>query len=190
MYQNVQKKSRYSESASETQSCLSPLSLALLRLNIFPLVTLFLSLSTFAQDTLRQSLSEVEVSAGRLESKQFDTPAATYFVDSSTVANTGNQVNLSDALNLAPGMVSLNRNNYAQDIQISIRGFGARTAFGLRGIRLITDDIPATTPDGQGQASTVSLTSIDHLEVLSGPLAQLYGNSSGGGYTNLHKRSR
>ena len=126
------------------------------------------------------SLAEVEVSAGRLESKQFDTPAATYFVDSLAVAGTGNQVNLSDALNLAPGVVSLNRNNYAQDIQISIRGFGARTTFGLRGIRLITDDIPATIPDGQGQASTVSLTSIDHIEVLSGPLAQLYGNSSGG----------
>ena len=126
------------------------------------------------------SLSEVEVSAGRLESKQFDTPAATYLVDSTFVANSGNQVNLSDALNLAPGVISLNRNNYAQDIQISIRGFGARTAFGLRGIRLITDDIPATIPDGQGQASTVSLTSIDHIEVLSGPLAQLYGNSSGG----------
>ena len=126
------------------------------------------------------SLREVEVSAGRLESKQFDTPAATYLVDSSVVANTSHQVNLSDALNLAPGVVSLNRNNYAQDIQISIRGFGARTAFGLRGIRLITDDIPATIPDGQGQASTVSLTSIDHIEVLSGPLAQLYGNSSGG----------
>ncbi len=126
------------------------------------------------------SLAEVQVSAGRLESKQFDTPAATYFVDSLAVAGSGNQVNLSDALNLAPGVVSLNRNNYAQDIQISIRGFGARTTFGLRGIRLITDDIPATIPDGQGQASTVSLTSIDHIEVLSGPLAQLYGNSSGG----------
>ena len=126
------------------------------------------------------SLQEVQVNAGRLESKQFDTPAATYFIDALSVANTGNQVNLSDALNLAPGVVSLNRNNYAQDIQISIRGYGARTTFGLRGIRLITDDIPATIPDGQGQASTVSLTSIDHIEVLSGPLAQLYGNSSGG----------
>jgi len=130
--------------------------------------------------SLGTSLQEVQVNAGRLESRQFDTPAATYLIDALSVANTGNQVNLSDALSLAPGVVSLNRNNYAQDIQISIRGYGARTTFGLRGIRLITDDIPATIPDGQGQASTVSLPSIDHIEVLSGPLAQLYGNSSGG----------
>ena len=160
----------------------SPLS-ALLAL--LATATLFSTLSANAQPSLTEqdpamTLEAVEVRAGRLDAKQFDTPASTYFVDSSVVSNSGNQVNLSDALNLAPGVVSLNRNNYAQDIQISIRGFGARTAFGLRGIRLITDDIPATIPDGQGQASTVSLTSIDHIEVLSGPLAQLYGNSSGG----------
>lgn len=131
---------------------------------------------TPAEDYL---LSDVEVNAGRLESKQFDTPAATYAIGGSDITKSGNQVNLSDALNLAPGVVSLNRNNYAQDVQISVRGFGARTSFGLRGIRLITDDIPATIPDGQGQASTVSLTSADRIEVLSGPLAQLYGNSSG-----------
>jgi iron complex outermembrane receptor protein len=76
--------------------------------------------------------------------------------------------------------VALNRNNYAQDVQISIRGFGARAPFGLRGIRLITDGIPATIPDGQGQASTVSLTSTERIEVLTGPLAQIYGNASGG----------
>mgnify|MGYP000110708363 CR=1 FL=1 len=83
-------------------------------------------------------------------------------------------------LNRAPGVVALNRNNYAQDLQISIRGFGSRAAFGLRGIRLITDGIPASMPDGQGQASTVSMTSTDRMEVLTGPLAQLYGNASGG----------
>lgn len=94
--------------------------------------------------------------------------------------SSGPQVNLSDALNRVPGVVALNRNNYAQDVQISIRGFGARAAFGLRGIRLITDGIPATTSDGQGQASTVSLTSTERIEVLTGPLAQLYGNASGG----------
>ncbi len=126
------------------------------------------------------TLPAVEVTAGRLQVKQFDTPAATYLVDQNFIANTGNQVNLSDALSLAPGVVSLNRNNYAQDVQISIRGFGSRTAFGLRGIRLIADDIPLTTPDGQGQASSISLPSVGQLEVLSGPLAQLYGNSSGG----------
>lgn len=127
-----------------------------------------------------QSLDHVVVTAGRLQSQQFETPAAAFSVDHDFISNSGAQVNLSDALTMAPGVVSLNRNNYAQDVQISIRGFGARTAFGLRGIRVIADDIPLTTPDGQGQASSISLASVDHLEVLSGPLAQLYGNSSGG----------
>jgi len=79
-----------------------------------------------------------------------------------------------------PGITVLNRQNYAQDLQLSIRGFGARTAFGIRGVRLIVDGIPATMPDGQGQASTISLTSTERIEVLRGPLAQLYGNAAGG----------
>jgi iron complex outermembrane receptor protein len=130
-----------------------------------------------AQETI---LPNVQVSAGRLQIQQFDTPASTYLTDSNAIANSGSQVNLSDALSLATGVVSLNRNNYAQDVQISIRGFGARTAFGLRGIRIIADDIPLSTPDGQGQASSISLTSVGQLQVLTGPLAQMYGNSSGG----------
>jgi iron complex outermembrane recepter protein len=129
---------------------------------------------------LAQNAEEVTVQSGRLTQKQFDAPASLRVFDGDAVRNAGPQVNLSEALAQAPGVVALNRNNYAQDVQISIRGFGARSAFGLRGIRLITDGIPATTPDGQGQASTVSLTSAERIEVLSGPLAQLYGNSAGG----------
>ena len=125
-------------------------------------------------------IQDVVVQSGRLAQKQWDAPASIYTIDAQAIHDGGPQVNLSDALSQVPGVVSLNRNNYAQDIQISIRGFGARASFGLRGIRLITDGIPATTPDGQGQASTVSLTSADRIEVLTGPLAQLYGNSSGG----------
>ncbi len=125
-------------------------------------------------------LTEVIVKSGRLEQKQFDAPASVYTVDADTIRSSGPQVNISDVLNRAPGVVALNRNNYAQDVQISIRGFGSRATFGLRGIRLITDGIPASMPDGQGQASTVSMTSADRMEVLTGPLAQLYGNASGG----------
>jgi iron complex outermembrane receptor protein len=127
-----------------------------------------------------QATDEVTVQSGRLAQKQFDAPASLKVIDGDAIRNAGAQVNLSEALAQAPGVVALNRNNYAQDVQISIRGFGARSAFGLRGIRLITDGIPATTPDGQGQASTVSLTSAERIEVLTGPLAQLYGNSAGG----------
>jgi len=123
---------------------------------------------------------EVLVQSGRLTQRQFDAPTSIYTIDAETIRSSGPKVNLSDVLARAPGVVALNRNNYAQDVQISVRGFGARSAFGLRGFRLITDGIPATTPDGQGQASTVSLTSAEKIEVLTGPLAQLYGNSSGG----------
>jgi len=125
-------------------------------------------------------LNEVVVQSGRLEQKQFDAPASVFAIDAQTLRTSGAQVNLSDVLRQVPGVVALNRNNYAQDIQISIRGFGARSAFGMRGIRLITDGIPGTMPDGQGQTSTVSMTSTDRMEVLTGPLALLYGNSSGG----------
>ncbi len=125
-------------------------------------------------------MDEVTVQSGRLAQKQWDAPSSVRVIDGEAIRNAGAQVNLSEALAQAPGVVALNRNNYAQDVQISIRGFGSRSAFGLRGIRLITDGIPATTPDGQGQASTVSLTSAERIEVLTGPLAQLYGNSAGG----------
>lgn len=125
-------------------------------------------------------LEEVVVSANRQEQQAFDTPAAINSVGADTLSIAGPQVNLSEALSRIPGVSAANRNNYAQDPQISIRGFGARAAFGVRGIKLITDGIPASSPDGQGQASTFALTSADRIEVLRGPLAVLYGNASGG----------
>ena len=127
-----------------------------------------------------QTLSPVVVSASRAEQRSFDAPAAVVAIDAETIQNAGPQVNLSESLNRVPGLTILNRQNYAQDLQVSIRGFGARSAFGIRGIRLLVDGIPATTPDGQGQGSSISLTSTERIEVLRGPLAQLYGNSAGG----------
>lgn len=127
-----------------------------------------------------QSTEEIMVQSGRMLQRQLDAPASVHVLEGQAIQNAGPQVNLSEVLSQVPGVVALNRNNYAQDVQISIRGFGARAPFGLRGIRLITDGIPATIPDGQGQASTVSLTSAHRIEVLTGPLAQLYGNSAGG----------
>ena len=146
---------------------------ASLCLGVFPSAALHAQSATTA-------LADVMVQSGRLEQKQFDAPASVFAIDADTIRSSGPQVNISDVLNRAPGVVALNRNNYAQDVQISIRGFGARSAFGVRGIRLITDGIPASMPDGQGQTSTISMTSADRVEVLTGPLAQLYGNASGG----------
>jgi len=127
-----------------------------------------------------QTLDSVVVSASRAEQRSFDGPAAIESVDRETIQGAGPQVNLSESLNRVPGLTILNRQNYAQDLQLSIRGFGARSAFGIRGIRLLIDGIPATTPDGQGQGSSVSLTSAERIEVLRGPLALMYGNSAGG----------
>ena len=79
-----------------------------------------------------------------------------------------------------PGLLARNRNNYAQDQQISIRGIGANSAFGIRGVRVYQDGIPATGPDGQGQVSQFNLDSAERVEILRGPFSALYGNSSGG----------
>ena len=122
----------------------------------------------------------VTVSATREATRVFDAPAAVGVVGPDVISIAGPQVNLSEALDRIPGIAALNRNNYAQDLQVSIRGFGARSTFGLRGIRLIVDGIPATTPDGQGQASSIALPSAQRIEVLRGPLALLYGNAAGG----------
>ena len=127
-----------------------------------------------------QALDPVVVTGSRSEQRSFDAPGAIQSVSRDVIDNAGPQINLSESLNRVPGLTILNRQNYAQDLQLSIRGFGSRASFGLRGIRLLIDGIPATTPDGQGQGSSVSLTSTERIEVLRGPLALLYGNSSGG----------
>src|SRR5258706_9681072 len=111
----------------------------------------------------------------------FAAPAAITAIDANVIRSAGPLVNLSEALVRVPGLTVLNRQNYAQDLQLSIRGFGSRSTFGIRGVRVIVDGIPATMPDGQAQASNVSLATAERIEVLRGPLALLYGNAAGGG---------
>ena len=125
-------------------------------------------------------LDSVTVSARRGHESSFDSPAAISAVTRETIEAAGPQVNLSESLSRVPGISVLNRQNYAQDLQLSIRGFGARSTFGIRGVRVIIDGIPATMPDGQAQASSIALGSAGRIEVLRGPLALLYGNASGG----------
>ncbi len=90
------------------------------------------------------------------------------------------QINLSEGLGRVPGLVVRNRQNYAQDLQISMRGYGARAPFGVRGVRLYVDGIPASAPDGQGQAANFPIGSADRIEVIRGPFSALYGASAGG----------
>jgi len=125
-------------------------------------------------------LRPVVVTATRIETPAFDVPASIDRVGSETLRDGRAQVNISEGLGGVPGLMARDRQNYAQDVQISVRGFGARAAFGIRGVRLYIDGIPATFPDGQGQISNVELGSVDRIEVLRGPFSALYGNSSGG----------
>ena len=120
-------------------------------------------LSSPAQAQTSNALDPVVVTGSRSEQRSFDAPAAISAVNRDVIERAGPQVNLSESLNRVPGLTILNRQNYAQDLQLSIRGFGSRASFGLRGIRLLIDGIPATTPDGQGQGSSVSLTSTDRI---------------------------
>lgn len=127
-----------------------------------------------------ESLPDVVVSATRSEQRRFDAPAAVDSVPVDPLRATTPLVNLSEVLNVVPGVAIRDRQNYSQDLQLSVRGFGTRSTFGVRGVRLFVDGIPATMPDGQGQASTADLANASRVEVLRGPFAQMYGNASGG----------
>ena len=136
--------------------------------------------SVYAVDdtTKVQTLDTIVIEATRTDRDVMATPASAYYIQQEP--QKGMNVNLSEALKGVPGLQLNNRENYAQDLQISMRGFGARSSFGVRGVRLYVDGIPATMPDGQGQTSNIDLNSLDHIEVLGGGLSSLYGNSSGG----------
>ncbi|RYX95200.1 MAG: TonB-dependent receptor [Comamonadaceae bacterium] len=128
-----------------------------------------------------QALSTVTVSATRTERPPFDVPASVDVIDGERLRGDGRaQLNLSESLALVPGLLARDRQNQAQDLQLSVRGFGARSTFGVRGVRIYVDGIPATMPDGQGQLSHVDIGSVERVEVLRGPFSALYGNSSGG----------
>jgi iron complex outermembrane receptor protein len=133
----------------------------------------FIALPASGEET---TLPPVVVST-RLESVEaFDAPASVSVVDIADRAH----ADLAESLAQAPGVIARDRRNHAQDTQLSIRGFGARATFGVRGVRLYADGIPATMPDGQGQVSHLDLVAADRIEILRGPFSALYGNASGG----------
>lgn len=128
-----------------------------------------------------QTLPQVTVSATRSEAAPFDVPASVDVIDGQRLRSAGRpEINLSESLALVPGVAARDRQNFAQDLQLSVRGFGARSTFGVRGVRIYVDGIPATMPDGQGQLSHIDLASAGRVELLRGPFSVLYGNSSGG----------
>lgn len=138
----------------------------------------------FAQEPI--NLPGQVVLGGGQDASEQKTPLAKHSLQVQDLQVTQLGANLSESLQRVPGLSALNRENYAQDLQISSRGFGARSQFGVRGVRLVQDGIPLTMPDGQGQPALFDLDGLQRLEVLRGPLTTLYGNASGGiiqGYT-------
>jgi iron complex outermembrane recepter protein len=125
-------------------------------------------------------LREVVITATRIEADPFNIPAAISSVSAEQLRNDALGVNLADDVSTVPGLLARNRFNYAQDQQISIRGIGANSTFGIRGVRVYQDGIPSTGPDGQGQVSQFNLDSASRVEILRGPFSALYGNSAGG----------
>ena len=126
------------------------------------------------------TLEPLAVTGTYVPSSTFDVPASLDIVSREQISDGQAGVNLSEALSRVPGVVVQNRQNYAQDLQASTRGYGARAAFGIRGIKVLSDGIPAGTPDGQGQAASLNLDVADRIEVLRGPASALYGSNAGG----------
>ncbi|QID17476.1 TonB-dependent receptor [Nitrogeniibacter mangrovi] len=126
------------------------------------------------------ALGTVVVTGSRTATDSYELPYSIDAVSGDDITRGQLGVNASESLVSVPGLVVQNRQNYAQDLQISVRGFGARSAFGVRGVKLLMDGIPATNPDGQGQVATFNLDMAERIEVLRGPFATIYGNHAGG----------
>lgn len=131
-----------------------------------------------AEPPATTTLDQIQVAGHRISLANF--PGAVTVIDGETLRDGQRQVSLAEALRSVPGVVAMERHNQAQDLQLQSRGFGARSTFGIRGLALVSDGIPASALDGQGQASGFALSMLDRIEVLRGPLALQYGNAAGG----------
>ena len=127
-----------------------------------------------------ETLDEIVVTATRMESSIRDVARSISVVSKDRIQNGTQQLALDEALSGIPGLYMQNRYNFAQDLRISLRGFGARSSFGIRGVRVFVDGIPETLPDGQAGVDSIDLGSTNRIEVLRGPASSLYGNASGG----------
>ena len=142
------------------------------------LLSLFASTSAFAGDI--KTLSPTVVTATRYETNSFDLPLSIDAVSGSEIRDARTGANLSEIAPRIPGVVINYRSTAAQELSISTRGFGARSQFGVKGIRIYADGIPLNSADGQGQAGSINIDTLGQIEFLRGPFSALYGNSSGG----------
>ncbi|MFT5351994.1 MAG: iron complex outermembrane receptor protein, partial [Gammaproteobacteria bacterium] len=151
-------------------------------ISLFFFLALASSLQTVSAQTASNSenMEELIVTSSRVEKSILDLPAAVSIVGKDDIQLGRQQLGLDESLNRVPGLFSQNRYNFTQDLRISIRGFGARASFGIRGIKVFVDDIPSTLADGQSGVDDVDLGSAERIEVIRGPSSSLYGASSGG----------
>ncbi len=130
-----------------------------------------------AQDT---GLGPIVITPTRVEKSSHEIPAAISTIGQDEIQLGSEQLGLDESLGRVPGLFILNRYNFAQDLRASIRGFGARSSFGIRGIKIIVDGIPETLPDGQGSLDGIDIGSASQINIIRGPASSLYGNASGG----------
>lgn len=126
------------------------------------------------------NIDSITVSATKISKKWLHSTRAISEVNTSSSKEILPQLTFQDYVNEVPGLFAINNQNKAQDLRIAVRGFGLRSAFGVRGVKLIVDGIPETTPDGQGQIDVIPLGIIQKVELIKGPSSVLHGNASGG----------
>ncbi|MDH3441025.1 MAG: TonB-dependent receptor, partial [Gammaproteobacteria bacterium] len=147
----------------------------------WPALVLFTLVPTvWGQEVPDDALDEIVVSATRMESSVREVARSISIVDKERIQVGTQQLGLDESLAGIPGLYMQNRYNFAQDLRISLRGFGARSSFGIRGIKVLVDGIPETLPDGQAGVDSIDIGSAQSIEVLRGPASSLYGNASGG----------
>ena len=132
------------------------------------------------QEGAWDQLEEIVVRATRIPTDLGDLPFAAGSVGKKEIQQARQQLGLDEALVNVPGLFFQNRYNFAQDLRIAIRGFGARANFGIRGIRIFADDIPLTLPDGQSSVDALDLGSAERIDVIRGPFSAVYGAAAGG----------
>jgi iron complex outermembrane receptor protein len=145
-----------------------------------PIAWLAVGLFSAAAAAQDSGLGPITVTATRVEKNIDEIPAAVSVVGQDDIQLGTQQLGLDESLGGVPGLFMQNRYNFAQDLRASIRGFGARSSFGIRGIKIIVDGIPETLPDGQGSVDGIDLGSAREITVIRGPASSLYGNASGG----------
>lgn len=142
-----------------------------------PLLVVASAASAAAAQT---QLEEIVVTGTRSEQLLGEVPSAISLVNMRDIQLGRQELGLDESLARVPGLFMQNRYNFAQDLRVSIRGFGSRASFGIRGIKVFADGIPVTLPDGQSGTDDLDIGSAESIEVIRGPSASLYGTASGG----------